>query len=136
MIALYESGRQAEALETYRTARARLVEEVGVEPGPWLRALEAAVLAQPPRLVPPETIPSSCLPPVLRADTTPVVGRDEELRWLDLVWQRALNDAGEVVVVQARPRAAGRSRHVRKQLRRVAAVLRHPDPFWTNPWTE
>jgi hypothetical protein len=33
-------------------------------------------------------------------------------------------------------RAAGRSRRVRKQLRRVAAVLRHPDPFRTPPWTE
>ena len=46
MMALYRSGRQAEALDTYRRARATLVEEVGIEPGAWLRELEAAMLRQ------------------------------------------------------------------------------------------
>jgi DNA-binding SARP family transcriptional activator/WD40 repeat protein len=50
MLALYRSGRQAEALEAYRRARERLVEDVGVEPGPDLQRLHAAVLSQDPSL--------------------------------------------------------------------------------------
>ncbi|HET8988257.1 MAG TPA: AfsR/SARP family transcriptional regulator, partial [Humibacillus sp.] len=50
MLALYRSGRQSEALEAYRTARAALVEQVGVEPGAELRQLHAAILAQDPAL--------------------------------------------------------------------------------------
>jgi YVTN family beta-propeller protein len=44
MIALYRSGRQAEALETYRQARRTFSEELGIEPGPRLRELEGAIL--------------------------------------------------------------------------------------------
>ncbi|HSL56701.1 MAG TPA: BTAD domain-containing putative transcriptional regulator, partial [Acidimicrobiales bacterium] len=46
MTALYRVGRQADALAAYRTARRHLVDELGVEPGPRLRELEAAILAQ------------------------------------------------------------------------------------------
>ncbi|HKH15570.1 MAG TPA: BTAD domain-containing putative transcriptional regulator, partial [Solirubrobacterales bacterium] len=46
MLALYRSGRQAEALEVYRTTRHVLVEELGIEPGPALQALEQAILRQ------------------------------------------------------------------------------------------
>jgi DNA-binding SARP family transcriptional activator len=46
MLALYRDGRQADALEAYRTARARLVEEIGLEPGPELHELERRILAQ------------------------------------------------------------------------------------------
>ena len=48
MLALYRSGRQAEALEAYRHARDVLVQEVGVEPGPELRRLHEAILRQDP----------------------------------------------------------------------------------------
>jgi DNA-binding SARP family transcriptional activator len=51
MTALYRSGRQADALGAYQRARAALVEELGVEPGPDLRAVEAQVLAQDGRLL-------------------------------------------------------------------------------------
>jgi DNA-binding SARP family transcriptional activator len=44
MLALYRSGRQAEALEAYREARRYLVAEIGIEPGPVLQELERAVL--------------------------------------------------------------------------------------------
>jgi DNA-binding SARP family transcriptional activator len=44
MRALYRSGRQAEALETYRHARQTFSEELGIEPGPRLQELEGAIL--------------------------------------------------------------------------------------------
>jgi DNA-binding SARP family transcriptional activator len=50
MLALYRSGRQADALDTYRTARRTLDDELGLEPGLELRELEAAILRQDARL--------------------------------------------------------------------------------------
>jgi DNA-binding SARP family transcriptional activator len=50
MLALYRSGRQAEALETYRRTRELLVEELGLEPSRPLQALEHAILGQDPSL--------------------------------------------------------------------------------------
>ena len=53
MLALSRCGRQAEALEAFRQARAVLVGEVGVEPGPELRQLQQAILNQDADLDPP-----------------------------------------------------------------------------------
>jgi YVTN family beta-propeller protein len=53
MLALYRCGRQAEALEVYRSARRALVDELGLEPGPALQRLEQAILRQDPSLEPP-----------------------------------------------------------------------------------
>ena len=50
MLALYREGRQADALGEYRAARTTLMEELGVEPNPRLRTLEAAILRQDPAL--------------------------------------------------------------------------------------
>jgi predicted ATPase/DNA-binding SARP family transcriptional activator len=50
MTALYRVGRQADALAAYRRARHHLVEELGVEPGPRLRELEASILGHDERL--------------------------------------------------------------------------------------
>jgi DNA-binding SARP family transcriptional activator len=50
MLALYRGGRKAEALETYRTARRMLVDEIGLEPGPGLKALERQILTEDPAL--------------------------------------------------------------------------------------
>lgn len=50
MLALYRSGRQARALDVYRRGRDRLLGELGIEPGPALRELEAAILRQDERL--------------------------------------------------------------------------------------
>jgi DNA-binding SARP family transcriptional activator len=44
MLALYRSGRQAEALEAYQNARSRFVDDLGIEPGPELRKLQAEIL--------------------------------------------------------------------------------------------
>ena len=46
MLALYRSGRQADALRAYQATRHVLGEELGIEPGADLRRLEAAILAQ------------------------------------------------------------------------------------------
>ena len=50
MLALYRSGRQAEALATYQAARRTLVDELGIEPDRPLRELEQAILTQDPTL--------------------------------------------------------------------------------------
>ena len=44
MLALYRAGRQAEALEVYRTTGEVLVEELGIEPGSALQSLQASIL--------------------------------------------------------------------------------------------
>jgi YVTN family beta-propeller protein len=53
MLALYRSGRQAEALESYRQAQRALDQELGLEPGPELRELERAILAHDPAIAGP-----------------------------------------------------------------------------------
>ena len=50
MLALYRSGRQVDALDAYRATAAALREELGLDPGPELRALERAILNQEPAL--------------------------------------------------------------------------------------
>jgi DNA-binding SARP family transcriptional activator len=46
MLALYRSGRQADALERYQRARGKLLGEFGIEPGPRLKQIERSILAQ------------------------------------------------------------------------------------------
>jgi DNA-binding SARP family transcriptional activator len=53
MLAQYRSGRQAEALATYREVAALLMSELGLEPGPGLRDLHGRILASDATLVPP-----------------------------------------------------------------------------------
>ena len=52
ILVLYRNGRQAEALRAYTEIRARLVDELGIEPGQPLRELQARILAQDPSLGP------------------------------------------------------------------------------------
>ena len=73
MLALYGSGRQAEALQAYRQARAAL-DELGLEPGEELRQLEKQILTQDAVLAP--TSQKTNLP----AAPTPLVGRMREVR--------------------------------------------------------
>ena len=50
MLALYQSGRQADAMQAYRDARAYLIQELGLEPSPALKQLQQSILAHDPAL--------------------------------------------------------------------------------------
>ena len=51
MLALYQEGRPADALDAYGRVRLVLANELGLEPGPALRELERSILAHDPHLV-------------------------------------------------------------------------------------
>jgi len=67
ILALYRSGRQADALEAYRETRRMLNDELGLEPGPALRELEQAILRQDPGLVRAAATSPAPSPPVAQA---------------------------------------------------------------------
>jgi DNA-binding SARP family transcriptional activator/tetratricopeptide (TPR) repeat protein len=120
VLALYRAHRQADALAALRRARSTLADELGVDPGPALRALEAEVLAQSPSLdIPAQRRPAPLVarPAVPAADE--LVDRDREVGAL----RRALDDlvAGTpgVVVVEGAA-GIGKSRLL-AELRRLAS---------------
>ena len=87
MLALYRAGRQAEALRAYTEIRDRLVGELGIDPGPALRELEARILVQDPSLAASDpaglqTIPESTQRGNLLERLSSFVGRTEELEEL------------------------------------------------------
>ncbi|GAB3000896.1 AfsR/SARP family transcriptional regulator [Saccharothrix stipae] len=91
MRALYRSGQRADALEAYQRFHRRVVDELGIDPGPGLRVLHEQVLRDDPALsspgfaepalVPPR--PGVVVPAQLPAAASGFIGRDEELAWLD-----------------------------------------------------
>ncbi|MGZ8695937.1 MAG: BTAD domain-containing putative transcriptional regulator [Gaiellaceae bacterium] len=104
MLALYRSGRQAEALDAYREARETLLEELGLEPSVELRELQAAILRQDPALdvEPAELRARRHLPAAL----TPFVGRREELANV----LRRFRDEGARLVTLTGPGGGGKTR--------------------------
>ena len=78
MLALYRSGRQADALLVFRRTRTALADELGLEPSRDLQTLENAILNQDPSLghpAPPPRGPTTTLP----IPPTPLIGRTREL---------------------------------------------------------
>jgi WD40 repeat protein/DNA-binding SARP family transcriptional activator len=97
MLVLYRCGRQTEALEVYREARRTLADEIGVEPGPELRAMHDAVLRQDAAL---DRTAALDLPRELEAaGTASLVGREAELSWLRDRWEEARSGQGRLVVL-------------------------------------
>ena len=124
MLALYRAGRQSDALDAYRRARETLVEQIGVEPGPELQRLQAAVLAQDPSLDAPPPIVE--LPVQLEGGSPLLAGRERELGWLRRRWEEAR--AGRVVcALVCGPAGIGKTRLVAELAAEVqgagAAVL-------------
>ncbi len=125
VLALYRAHRQADALGALRRARTVLAEELGVDPGPGLRALEAEVLAQSPSLSAPPR------PSDRGADTTSpgqthsgtgveLVERDREVG----VLAAALDDlcsGGHGLVLVEGPPGIGKTRLI-AEARRLAAT--------------
>jgi predicted ATPase/DNA-binding SARP family transcriptional activator len=92
MLALYRSGRHADALAVYRAFGDLLRERLGLEPGPELQRLEQRILVHDPELAPGSPLPNrperrQILPGALAASAgrlpaapTPFIGRVGELR--------------------------------------------------------
>jgi DNA-binding SARP family transcriptional activator len=102
MLALYRSGRQAEALAAYRDARQTLLGELGIEPTRALQELEKSILAQDPDLDQAPR-PSVRAAPVGRHAATPVVGRDAELALFEAGLDDALAGRGRLFLVVGPP---------------------------------
>jgi predicted ATPase len=80
MLALYRSGRQAEASDVYQRTRRRLADELAMEPGPGLQKLLKQILNQDPGLnVAPRLVDAESGRSNLPAQLTRFVGRDREI---------------------------------------------------------
>ena len=106
MLALYRSGRQADALEAYPEARRTLVEQVGVEPGPELRRLHGrsspGPIARDRRFGP-------ALPRELDTESSLLIGRASRFSaWLRTAWRDAPTPAPGGLVAGARRPAGDR----------------------------
>ena len=121
MLALYRSGRQADALALYQRARRTLVDELGLEPSESLKQLERAILAHDPSLSlnVPQTGPPS--PRQVPTPPTPLLGREQELAVLaDLVRKE---DARLVTLTGIG--GIGKTRLALELVRRLAPEFQH-----------
>ncbi|MEA2457747.1 MAG: eukaryotic-like serine/threonine-protein kinase, partial [Thermoleophilaceae bacterium] len=104
MLALYRSGRQAEALDAFRDSRAVLMGELGIEPGRELRDLHQAILEQDPAL---DAQPARRVAEPGPSQT--FVGRERELGELGRALEDSLAGRGRMVLLSGEP-GIGKSR--------------------------
>jgi DNA-binding SARP family transcriptional activator len=135
MVALYRSGRQAEALEAFQDLRRYLGEELGIEPSAELRGLEERILFQDPVLLEPGPVPAA--------------GRLRGYVLLDklgegaygTVWRAEQPGFGrQVAIKEIRSEFAGRREFIRRfeAEAQLVAALEHPNvvslfDFWRDP---
>ena len=103
-LALYRCGRQADALDALRRTRARLVDELGIDPGAELQELERAILRQDGSLA--GTAEPATAPGNLPTPPTPLVGRRLEL----VAVEALLRDSGVRLVTLTGPGGTGKTR--------------------------
>ncbi len=119
MVALYRAGRQAEALECYEAGRTILRDDLGLEPSPELRSLEARILRNDPELDWAESEPQGRpVPPSRR----PPLGRELEAEAIALALGRSLaGNGGSLVVVSGEP-GIGKSTLIRHSVETARAM--------------
>jgi DNA-binding SARP family transcriptional activator/tetratricopeptide (TPR) repeat protein len=150
MVALYRSGRPADALTAYRRLRQTLIEELGAEPGSALQRLQRAILTADPSLGPPEphtpageaqaALPTAreggsapqaaasapaVRPRQLPPDTASFVGRERELSDLKCLLGRAAPGGSMVIVAIDGAAGVGKSALANHAAHRLA--IHFPD---------
>jgi DNA-binding SARP family transcriptional activator len=115
MVALYRSGRQADALAAYQDARQTLVDELGIEPSRDLRELQQAILRQDPVL---DLHPAA--EPAAEPSWGAFVGREAELAELRAGLESALAGRGRLFLLVGEP-GIGKSRLADELIRHARA---------------
>ena len=150
MLALYRSGRQADALRAFQKARTILGEELGINPSPSLQDLEQRILEQDPTLDIKVDAPADSVPEAERAVLEPVVGAN--VRGYELREQIGIGDYGvvyrafqpsvgrETAIKFIRPEYVNRADFIRRfeAEAQVIAELEHPHivtllDYWRGP---
>jgi DNA-binding SARP family transcriptional activator/basic membrane lipoprotein Med (substrate-binding protein (PBP1-ABC) superfamily) len=126
MLALYRSGRQVEALQTYQRFRRLLVDDLGLEPGESLRRLESRILQRDPELDRPS-------PSTATAETPPEPGRRHRLAILAAAV--TLLAAALAALFTTATTSRGQQQRNARSLRIVLVESGRPDPTNTSPIT-